>query len=358
VRATDVLQGVPGILTEAQVAQSAAYLSTLQLPTGQIPWFAGGHSDPWNHVECAMALTVSGHLEAAAAAYEWMARHQLGDGSWFNYYLGARVKDTRLDTNVCAYVAAGVYHYLVVTDDLDTAARWWPMVERAVDFVIRFQRADGSFGWSLDASGRVESYALLTGSSSIFHSLRCAVVLAERLDLHRPAWELAAGRVGHALAHHPESFANKDEFAMDWYYPVLAGALVGESARRRLETHWSRYVTDGYGVRCVSTNDWVTAAETAETVLSLDAVGLSERALDLLAETNRHRRHDGSYFTGIAYPQEITFPAAETTSYTAAAILLAVDAVTNSSAAAGLFRHGVLSETLDWPEPGCNLAVL
>lgn len=353
-----MVQGVPGILTEAQVAQSGEYLSALQLPTGLVPWFEGGHSDPWNHVECAMALTVTGHLEAASAAYDWMARHQLGDGSWFNYYLGARVKDARLDTNVCAYVAAGVYHYLVASADVDAASRWWPMVERAVDFVISFQRSDGSFSWSLDASGRVEPYALLTGTSSIFHSLRCAVSLAERLDLHRPAWELAAGRAGHALAHHHEAFANKDEFAMDWYYPVLAGALVGERARGRLATHWSRYVMDGIGVRCVSTNDWVTAAETAETVLSLDAVGLGARALDLLAETNRHRHHDGSYFTGIAYPQEITFPDAETTSYTTAAILLAVDAVTNSSPAAGLFRHGVLAETLDWPEPGCTLAVL
>ena len=356
-RATDLLQGVPGILTGAQGAQSGAYLSALQLPTGLVPWFEGGHGDPWNHVECAMALTVSGHLEAAAAAYDWMARHQLGDGSWFNYYLGAHVKDTRLDTNVCAYVAAGVYHYLVATDDVDAASRWWPMVERAVDFVVGFQRVDGSFSWSLDASGRAESYALLTGSSSIFHSLRCAVALGERLDRHRPAWELAAGRVGHALAHHPEAFANKDEFAMDWYYPVLAGALIGERARGRLTTHWSRYVMDGYGVRCVSTNDWVTAAETAETVLSLDAVGWGERALGLLAETNRHRCLDGSYFTGLAYPQEITFPHAETTSYTTAAILLAVDAVTNSSPAAGLFRHGVLAETLDWPEPGCSLAL-
>ncbi len=354
-RAVNVLQEVPGILSEDQLAQSAAHVAGLQLPSGLIPWFDGGHSDPWNHVECAMALTITGHLAAANAAYDWMARHQLGDGSWFNYYLGARVKDTRLDTNVCAYVAAGVYHYLVATDDVDAVARWWPMVERAMDFVIRFQRGDGSFSWSLDASGRVEPYALLTGSSSIFHSLRCAVALGERLDQHRPAWELAAGRVGHALAHHPDAFANKDEFAMDWYYPVLTGALVNEAARERLEGYWSRYVMEGYGVRCVSTNDWVTAAETAETVLSLDAVGWGDRALHLLADTNRHRRVDGSYFTGIAYPEEIVFPWAETTSYTTAAILLAVDAVSNSTPSAGLFRHGVLAETLDWPEPGCDL---
>ncbi len=357
-RATDVLGGVPGVLTEQEVATSARHLAGLQLGSGLIPWFPGGHADPWNHVECAMALTVTGHYDAADAAYEWLARNQLGDGSWFNYYLGAAVKDPRLDTNVCAYVAAGVYHHLVVTGDVDAAAARWPMVERAMDFIVRFQRADGAVTWSLDASGRRESYALLTGSSSIYHSLRCAVALAERLDHHRPAWEMAAGRLGHAVVHHPEAFAPKDEFAMDWYYPVLAGAVLADAAHERLDAGWSRYVMDDYGVRCVSSNDWVTAAETAETVLALDALGRRDEALGLLAQTGRHRNDDGSYFTGLVYPQRVTFPGLETSSYTAAAILLAVDAVTDSSAAAGLFRHGVLPDTLDWPESGCSLGAI
>jgi hypothetical protein len=355
VRVSDVLSGVPGILPEAEVARSGAHLAQLQLPSGLIPWFEGAHADPWNHVECAMALTITGRREAALAAYEWLRRHQLGDGSWFNYYVGARVTDARLDTNVCAYVATGVYHYALATGDLDVVARLWPMVERAMDFVVRFQRVDGSMSWSLDARGRVESYALLTGSSSVYHSLRCAVALAERLEYHRPAWELAAGRLGHALAHHPECFAPKDEFAMDWYYPVLAGALVGEAAHARVASGWSRYVMDGLGVRCVSSNDWVTAAETAEAVLTLDAVGSRSRAHELLAQTNRHRRDDGSYFTGIAYPQNATFPGGERTSYTVAAVLLAADALSDATPAAGLFRHGVLADTLDWPEPGCAL---
>ncbi|MBW4029584.1 MAG: prenyltransferase [Acidobacteria bacterium] len=357
-RFTPVLGGVPGILSDDEVARSGAYLAELQLPSGLVPWYVGGHADPWNHVECAMALTITGHRAAALAAYEWLRRHQLGDGSWFNYYVGERVEDARLDTNVCAYVAAGVYHYLRASGDVDGVAHLWPMVERAIDFVVRFQRADGSISWSLDTQGRVETYALLTGSSSIFHSLRCAVALAERLDHHRPAWELAAARLGHALAHHPEAFAPKDEFAMDWYYPVLAGAIVGERARTRLQERWAHYVMDGFGVRCVSSNDWVTAAETAEAALSLAAVGWDAAALDLLAQTSRHRQGDGSYVTGIVYPQRVTFPSAETSSYTAAAVLLAVDALTDATPAAGLFRHGALANALDWPESRCALVAL
>ena len=349
------MSGVPDLLSSEEIAQTAQRIVELQAPSGQIPWFRGGHCDPWNHVEAAMALTVTGHVREARAAYRWLERTQLGDGSWFNYYVGDRVKDARLDTNVCAYVAAGIYHYLVATDDVDFAAALWPCVERAIDFVVRWQLDDGTVRWSLDALGRAEHYALLTGSSSIFHSLRCAVALAERLGLARPDWDLAAARLGHAVAHHPGAFAPKNEFAMDWYYPIFSGALVGERAERRVADGWERHVMEGYGVRCVSTNDWVTAAETAECVLSLDALGLTSRALDLFSYTRRHRREDGAYWTGIAYPECVTFPDAETTSYTSAAIILAADALTSSSRAAGLFRHDALPRLVDLAEPGCPL---
>lgn len=349
------LGGVPGVLSAEEIALTAAHLADLARPSGQIPWFPGGHCDPWNQVEAAMALTVAGHDDVARAAYRWLASTQLGDGSWFNYYLDDRVKDARLDTNVCAYVATGVYHHLLATGDSDLAVELWPCVERAIEFVLRWQLDDGTIRWSLDGQGRPESYALLTGSASIFHALRCAVALAERLDHARPAWELAAGRLGHAVAHHPGAFAPKNEFAMDWYYPIFSGALTGEGALRRLDDGWERHVMDDLGVRCVSTSDWVTAAETAECVLTLDALGMTARALELFALTRRHRRDDGAYLTGIAYPSGQTFPDAETTSYTAAAVLLAADALTSSTRASGLFRPDALGEPFDLPEPGCPL---
>ncbi len=115
------LGGVPGVLSAEELALTARHLAALQLPSGQIPWFESGHCDPWNHVEVAMALTVSGYPDGARAAYRWLEATQLGDGSWFNYYVGDRVKDARLDTNVCAYVAAGLYHYLLATGVLDAA---------------------------------------------------------------------------------------------------------------------------------------------------------------------------------------------------------------------------------------------
>ena len=350
------MSGVPGVLSDLEIRHTGNSLAALQKRSGQIPWFEHGHCDPWNHVEAAMALTVTGHLDEARRAYEWLRDQQLGDGSWFNYYLGERAKDARLDTNVCAYMATGVYHYLLATGDVDFVATMWPSVERTIEFVLRWQLADGTIRWSLDSLGRPESYSLLTGSSSIFHSLRCAVALAERLDMQRPSWELAAGRLGHAVAHHPGAFAPKNEFAMDWYYPIFCGALAGAAGEKRIRDGWERHVMDDYGVRCVSTSDWVTAAETAECVLALDALGLTGQALDLFACTSRHRCDDGTYWTGLAYPDRVTFPHDETTSYTSAAIILAADALTSSSNASGLFRHGTLAMPVDLAEAGCPLA--
>ena len=345
---------VPGVLSAAHVRRSGHAIAAVQCADGMIPWFPGGHCDPWNHVEATMALTLCGLLDEAEAAFGWLAASQLPDGSWFNYYLASGVEDLRIDTNVCAYVATGLWHHALATGSCDLLARHWQMLERAVDFVLRWQRPDGSVHWSIDPSGHLERGALLTGSSSVFHSVRCAVAAAEAIDRPRPDWELAAGRLGHSVAHHRRAFVPKGEFAMDWYYPVLSGALTGDAARHRLEVTWSTFVIDGAGVRCVSGSDWVTAAETAECAMACAAAGMAQRALELLAWGQGLRLPDGAYWTGIALPEQATFPGGERTTYTAAAMVLAADALSGASGASGLFLGETLPATIDLSEPFCT----
>jgi hypothetical protein len=91
-------------------------------------------------------------------------------------------------------------------------------------------------------------------------------------------------------------------------------------------------------VRCVADRPWVTAAETCECVMALDAVGEVDAAYELFAWAQRLRHADGSYWTGIVYPQEVNFPGGERSSYTAAAVVLAADALAGSSPTSGLFR--------------------
>jgi hypothetical protein len=343
-----VLPDVAGILSAADVAATAETIADLQRPSGMIPWFPGGHSDPWNHVEAAMALDVAGRTEAAEAAYRWLESFQLSDGSWYAYYaFDGAVEDARRDTNVSLYVATGLWHHTLVTGDPALAAELWPMVERAVHFALALQLESGALRWSIEPDGRPATYALLTGSASSYFSLRCAVAAAASLGLERPDWELAAGRLAHAIVHDPDVFADKRRWAMDWYYPVLSGAVTGAHAESHLAEHRSDFILDGRGVRCVSDQEWVTTAETAECAMAYAAAGGTEEARMLLAGAQQLRHDDGSYWTGRTYPGGVNFPGGERSTYSAAAVILAADALCGEGPASGLFLSVGLPDRLD-----------
>ncbi|MET0143249.1 MAG: prenyltransferase [Ilumatobacteraceae bacterium] len=336
------LPDLPGVLSADEVSETAEHLASLQQPCGMIPWYPDGHCDPWNHVESAMALDVAGFHHQAEDAYEWLAAVQRIDGAWHNYYWpDGSIEEPKLDTNVCAYIATGVWHHWRCTWDRGFLDHLWPTVERALDWVLSLRRPDGQVLWAIEADGtRRWDYALLAGSASIQHALRCGRALADVVGEHRPDWTHAADVISHAVVHRPHAFAPKDRWAMDWYYPVLGGALTGEAAQARLAAGWDAFALAGRGVRCVSDEPWVTASETAECSLAHAAIGDRATATELLGWTRRHRRGDGSYWTGLVYDGEseaVRFPFEEHTSYTAAAVVLAADAIAGASPAAALF---------------------
>ena len=162
---------------------------------------------------------------------------------------------------------------------------------------------------------------LLTGCSSMYHALRCALALADDRGEPQPDWELAAATLGHAVAAHPERFAPRERYSMDWYYPILGGATRGEAAHQRLAAGWDTFVVAGLGVRCVSDRPWVTGAETCELALALCAIGELARAADVFADMQHLRHDDGSYWTGYVYTDDARWPE-ERTTWTGAAVLL------------------------------------
>ena len=236
---------IPGVLSADQLTATVDAIAEWQLPSGMIPWFPGGHADPWNHVEAAMALAVGGNIADAERAYQWLVDIQRPDGSWHQYYLADRVEQDKLDANVCAYIAAGVWHHWLTTGDRGFVESMWPVVERAIDFVLDLQTPRGEILWARHADGTPWSFALVTGSSSICHSLRCAIAVAELLGHERPDWELSVARLAHTIrTAEAEAFTPKHRWAMDWYYPVLAGVLTGDEGRERLAAA-TRRLRDG-----------------------------------------------------------------------------------------------------------------
>ena len=284
-----------------------------------------------------MALSVCGLRDPARRAYEWLRTTQRADGSWPRSTAHGAVTDPAAESNHAAYPAVGVWHEFLVTGDADFAHRMWPVVHAGIEFTLGLQLPRGEVIWQRKASGLPDDYALLTGCSSIYHSLRCAVALAEQMGEPQPDWELAADLLGHAVACHPGAFADKSWFSMDWYYPVLGGALRGSAARQRLESGWETFVVPGLGVRCVSDEPWVTGAETCELVLALEAIGDSDRAAELFAQIQHLRDGSGAYWTGWQFANQAHFPN-ERSSWTSAATVLAADALGQATAGAGIFR--------------------
>jgi hypothetical protein len=317
----------------------AALIARTQRPSGEIPWCDGQKTDPWDHVESAMGLAMAGLLSEARSAYAWMAARQLADGSWYSAYMEGTAQDRTRDANMSAYVAVGVYHYFLLTDDRGFVSDMWPTVSAAIDFALNLQAPTGEIHWAISPAGDVDRMALLTGSSSIYMSIKCALALADILGRQRHEWQAALCKLGDAIRTKPHLFnMTKSRFSMDWFYPVLAGAVTGADAQRRIERGWKKFVVEGLGVRCVSDQPWIAIAETSELALTLAGMGRLEQARVVFSWISDRRFEDGSFWAGFTFPDMTVWPE-ERIAWTNAGMLIAADAIFGLTRAAGLFSH-------------------
>ena len=338
-----------GHFPERLLRPTVDYIKDHQDSEGAIAWFDGGHVDPWDHVEAAMGLSIGGRLDAAEQAYHWLRTRQRADGGWFAAYKnGAVSDDTRAETNFVAYVATGVWHHYLISKDQSFLRDHWPMLHAALEFVLSLQAPTGEIYWALDSRTGIDKDALVTGCSSIYKSLECGISAAEELGEDSSGWRTARARLGEALRQRPERFdrtwESKARFSMDWFYPVLTGVLAGDDAKRRLAARWDEFVEPGMGCRCVADRPWVTVAESCELALALIAAGNRRQAAEVFSWLHDYRHTDGSYWTGYVFPDEALWPE-ERPTWTAGAILLAADALTEATPASRLFT------TVSLPQP-------
>lgn len=328
---------------------TAQYIASVQEHDGSIPWYKDSYTDPWDHVEAAMGLSVCGKYEEAERAYEWLKTKQRNDGGWWNAYKkGSIADDSRTESNFVAYAATGVWHHFLITGNREFLTSFWPMVESAIDFVVSLQTKHGEICWAVDAVQGTRNDALITGCSSIYKSLECAINIACVLGKNRHDWSLARRKLGHTIRSHPERFdrtwESKSRYSMDWFYPVLTGVVNGPAARNHLNEKWDTFVVDELGCRCVSDEPWVTVAESCELTMALLATGNHKKASKIFSWLHKFREKDGSYWTGYVFPKKELWPVEKPT-WTAGAILLAADALANTTPASQLFTKVLLLET-------------
>ncbi len=316
-----------------------------QKENGEIPWCDGQKTDPWDLVESAMGLAIGGKVNEARLAFDWLLEQQLEDGSWYASYINGLPDDKTHDTNMSSYIAAGVYHHYLITDDIDFLKKMWPSIKKGIDFAHSLQAPGGEIHWATSPDGVVDPMALLTGSSSIFLSTKCALAIARILGHDMPHWQTAALKIKESIETRPHCFnVAKSRFSMDWFYPVLSGALTGAAAQKRIDKYWKKFIVEGQGVKCVSDEPWVTIAESAEFVLALAAMGNHKLARIIFGWIQDRRYDDGSYWCGYTFPDMVIWPEDKLT-WTNGVILMAADTLFDLTPASRFFSHKFWEES-------------
>jgi len=313
-------------------------LST-QKKSGEIPWHDGGKTDPWDHVEAAMGLSAGGFLEDARRAFDWLITMQLEDGSWHSAWRDGVPEDETRDSNMSSYIAVGVFHHYLITGDIHFLKKMWGAVQRAVEFALGMQGDQGEIFWARNSAGKIDRMSLLTGSSSVFFSVKCGLAIAKRLGRDMAGWRNALKRLKEAINEKPHLFnATKSRYSMDWFYPILSGAVTGASAEARITARWKKFIVNGQGVLCVSDQPWVTMAETSEFVLTIAAMGNKKLARIIFDWIADKVFDDGSFWCGHTYPEMVIWPE-EKMAWTNGVAILAADAIFNLTPGASLFSH-------------------
>ncbi len=321
--------------------ESINYILEVQSKDGSISWEPRSKFDPWDHIECAMALVVAGEIHSAEKAFHWLKSNQEEVGGWFSEYkLGCPTKK-RIETNFSAYVATGLWHFFLATGDKVFLEEFYPVLEKAINFITNMQTKDGDILWAINEKGNPLDDTLLTGCCSIYKSIECAESINKVLGRDFKELSQVKNLLKNAIKFKPQRFdrnwESKSRYSMDWYYPVLCGVMDSKESKKILMSKWNDFVVEGMGCKCVVEEPWVTVAESSELVIALLASGQRKRAEELFSWLHQWKdEEDNLYWTGYVYPDKAFWPVEKPT-WTAAAILLAADSLYKFTDASELF---------------------
>ena len=317
------------------------FLEKVQLPSGAMPSNQDGSHDPWDHLEAVMGLTTLGYIDQALKGLNWMVTNQNKDGSWYNLYRDEEPLELNKQTNYASYIAVAVWHFYLLTNDINYLRNFWEPVKKGILFSLSLQHNNGAIAWNIDESKKIDEDYLLTGCSSISKSIECAIAICQVLE-HQSfelEWREAHSKLITALENPSEIFdlkKDRSRFSMDWYYPILGGINSEQRIANLVEKINDSFWIKGLGIKCVADEPWVTVAETSECSIAFKKIGEDKIALELLLNAIAIVDKKGIPYMGWQFHENIYWPE-ETPSWTSGACILAADANHQLTPGADLF---------------------
>jgi len=321
---------------------SLDYIIKVQAPDGSISWEKDRKLDPWDHVEAAMGLIIGGKEAEARSAFLWLKENQEEDGSWYAQYNNGTPESQRKESNFTAYIATGLWHNYLVSKDKNLLKEMFSTLDLAMRFVVSLQTDFGDIRWAKE-NNKILDDSLITGCSSIYKSLDCAISIYRILGHDTKSLVKAKELLKTCLLENVERFdrswKSKKRYSMDWYYPVMCGVVKGKKAKEKIQSRWDEFVIDGMGCKCVVEEPWVTIAESSELVVALVVIGEVDKAKELFEWLHQWKDpKDNLYWTGYVYTDQKYWPVEKPT-WTAAAVLIAADSLFRFTNGSKLFLN-------------------
>ena len=253
---------------------SLDYIIKVQAPDGSISWEKDRKLDPWDHVEAAMGLIIGGKEAEARSAFLWLKENQEEDGSWYAQYNNGTPESQRKESNFTAYIATGLWHNYLVSKDKNLLKEMFSTLDLAMRFVVSLQTDFGDIRWAKE-NNKILDDSLITGCSSIYKSLDCAISIYRTLGHDTKSLVKAKELLKTCLLENVERFdrswKSKKRYSMDWYYPVMCGVVKGTKAKELFEwlhqwkdpkdnLYWTGYVYTDQKYWPVEKPTWTAAA--------------------------------------------------------------------------------------------------
>ncbi len=322
------------IFEETLFLEIAKSIKKIQLKSGAIPSNKDNSHDPWDHIESIMGLNFLQDKESADLAFDWLKNNQNADGSWYSKYLDEKPIELNKPTHYSPYISVAALHHYKIFSDKKKLSELWKTISLALDFSINLQNPNGTIPWSVDKNNKIEEDFLITGSSSILKSIECAIKISRILEEgDNNSWIRAYKSLAMAIKNPKGLFdvtIDRSRFSMDWYYPIISGALSSEEKDFYIKKILKDFYVDGLGIKCVREEPWVTVAETSEFIITLVISNRLEEARKIFSEAMNITDENDVPYMGWQYEQNIFWPE-EKPSWTSAALILAADSIYNFS---------------------------
>ena len=318
------------------------YIIDSQDEWGGIPSESGKILDPWDHIECCMALDVFGKKEKSSLGFQWLIDHQEPDGSWYSEYQSNNNISSRKESNFSSYIAVGALHNYESYGDLKFLENLFPTLEKSLRFTLSAQTEFGEFSWAMENGVWLDD-ALKTGNSSIYMSLKAYKKIFDLLGQNSEKIIRSLDSLKKVFLNNISRFDrnwdSKERYSMDWYYPILAGIYDKSDSIKEINSKWNIFINEDFGCRCVSDRPWITVAETAELIIALIKIDETKKARDLFEKVSRLKDpKDNIFWMGYVFDDEKYWPVEKPT-WTAAAYILAANALNGLTSSSDFFNE-------------------